>query len=204
MDINSIQKSIYDSLVGDGCELREIIQKNSISKLDLAPAKISLAKLKSNLVGQFDVHFRLKDKLIKVRNDYDIIVIDTPPTLGLITVNALVACSHLLIPIQSSYFALEETDDLLETVKRIKSRANPDLAMLGVLITPHEKRTILGKDIRSRISETFGSKVFETVISRSVRLEESPAYKKSIFSHAPDSSGAIEYIRLSKEVLNRG
>ena len=204
LDINSIEKSIYDSLVEGGCELREIIRKSSVPNLNLIPAKISLAKLESNLVGQFDAHFRLKDKLNVICNDYDMIVIDTPPTLGLITVNALVACSHLLIPIQSSYFALEGTDDLLETVKKIKLRANPDLEMLGVLITLHDKRTILGKDIRSRISETFGSKVFETVISRSIRLEESPAYKEPIFSHAPNSSGAIEYTRLSEEVLNRG
>ena len=204
LDIKSINKSIYDSLVEGGCELREIIRKSSVPKLDLVPAKISLAKLESNLVGQFDAHFRLKDRLNAICSDYDMIVIDTPPTLGLITVNALVACSHLLIPIQSSYFALEGTDDLLETVKKIKLRANPGLEMLGVLITLHDKRTILGKDIRSRISETFGSKVFDTVISRSVRLEESPAYKEPIFSHAPNSSGATEYTKLSEEVLNRG
>jgi chromosome partitioning protein len=131
------------------------------------------------------------------------VVVDTPPTLGLATVNAMVAASHVLIPIQSSYFALEGTDDLLETVEKVKSRANPDLQILGVLITLHDKRTILARDTLEQISQVFGPKVFKTVITRSVRLEESPAYRASIFEHAPDSSGALEYYALCEEVLGR-
>jgi chromosome partitioning protein len=123
--------------------------------------------------------------------------------LGLLTVNALVAASHLLIPIQSSYFALEGTDDLLETVEKVRSRANPHLEILGVLITMHDRRTSLARDIRSQIVRVFGSKVFRTVITKSVRLEESPAYKESIFSFAPDSSGAAEYYTLCEEVIER-
>ena len=203
LDMASVQNSIYDVLIDGGCELRDIIRHSSIFPLDVAPSKIALAKLESNLIGEFDAPFRLKDKLASVRDDYDLIVIDTPPTLGLITVNALVACTHLLIPIHSSYFALEGTDDLLETVEKIKARPNPDLKVLGVLITLYDKRTILAHDIRSQITEVFGAKVFKTVISKSVRLEESPAYKEAIFTFAPKSSGAFEYAQLSKEVLAR-
>ena len=116
------------------------------------------------------------------------IVIDCPPTLGLLTVNALVAATHLLIPIQSSYFALEGTDDLLETIEKVRARANPDLRILGVVITMHDKRTALARDIRAQIDKVFGSKVFKTVITKSVRLEESPAYKESIFTFAPEST----------------
>lgn len=203
LDVSSIQRNVYDALIEGGCELREIICHSSIIHLDVAPAQISLAKLESNLIGQFDAPFRLKDKLTSIRDDYELIIIDTPPTLGLITVNALVACSHLLIPIQSSYFALEGTDDLLETVERIKARPNPDLEVLGVLITLHDKRTILAKDICTQITAVFGSKVFKTVITKNVRLEESPAHKESIFTFAPRSSGATEYAQLSKEVLAR-
>src|SRR5262249_2208102 len=116
---------------------------------------------------------------------------------------ALVAASHLLIPIQSSYFSLEGTDDLLETVEKVKSRPNPDLQILGVVITLHDKRTVLGRDIRKQIKQVFGEKVFSTVISKSIRLEESPAYKESIFTFAPDSSGAHDYYRLSEEVIGR-
>jgi chromosome partitioning protein len=118
-------------------------------------------------------------------------------------VNALVAASHLLIPIQSSYFSLEGTDDLLETVEKVKSRPNPDLQILGVVITLHDKRTVLGRDIRKQIAQVFGDKVFHTVISKNIRLEESPAYKESIFTFAPDSSGALDYYKLSEEVIGR-
>ena len=203
LDIHALQKTVFDVLMESSVTFRDIIQHTSLLHLDVAPAKISLAKLESNLVGEFDAPFRLKDKLDAVRKEYDFVIIDTPPTLGLITVNALVACTHLLIPIQSSYFALEGTDDLLETVERVKARPNPDLKVLGVLITLHDKRTVLAKDIHKQIKSVFGPKVFKTVISKNVRLEESPAYKEAIFSFAPHSSGATEYFKLSDEVLDR-
>ena len=135
--------------------------------------------------------------------EFDAVVIDCPPALGLLTVNALVAATHLLIPIQSSYFALEGTDDLLETIEKVRARANPTLRILGVVITMHDKRTALARDIRTQIDKVFGKKVFRTVITKSVRLEESPAYKESIFKFAPDSSGATEYYRLCEEVMDR-
>jgi len=203
LDIHSIQKTVFEVLMEPNVGFSDVIRHTSVLHLDVAPARISLAKLESNLVGEFDAPFRLKDKLDAVRKEYDFVVIDTPPTLGLITVNALVACSHLLIPIQSSYFALEGTDDLLETVERVKARPNPELKVLGVVITLHDKRTVLAKDIYKQIKNVFGAKVFKTVISKSVRLEESPAYKEAIFSFAPHSTGAMEYFKLSDEVLDR-
>jgi chromosome partitioning protein len=121
-----------------------------------------------------------------IRRDYPNIVIDCPPTLGLLTVNALVAATHLLIPIQSSYFALEGTDDCSRPIEKVASARQPDLRILGVVITMHDKRTALARDIRSQIDKVFGEKVFKTVITKSVRLEESPAYKESIFTFAPD------------------
>jgi chromosome partitioning protein len=203
LDVHHLQNSVYDVLTDPQCGFKDVIQHTSVLHLDVAPARIALAKLESNLVGEFDAPFRLKDKLDAIRKEYDVVVIDTPPTLGLITVNALVACTHLLIPIQSSYFALEGTDDLLETVERIKARPNPNLKVMGVLITLHDRRTVLAKDIYKQIRNVFGTKVFKTVISKNVRLEESPAYKEAIFSFAPHSTGAIEYFKLSDEVLDR-
>jgi chromosome partitioning protein len=131
------------------------------------------------------------------------VVIDTPPTLGLTTVNAFVAATHVLIPIQASYFALEGTDDLLETIDKIKARANTELRLLGVLITLFDKRTVLSRQVADEIREVFGDLSFDTVITKSVRLEEAPAHHLSIFEHAPNSSGAYEYYQLCEEVLER-
>src|SRR5213075_2255355 len=184
-------------------KIADVIVPTTVANLSMAPSRIALAKLEAKLIGEMDAHCRLKDKLAPILEDYPHIVIDCPPTLGLLTVNALVAATHLLIPIQSSYFALEGTDDLLETIEKVRSRANPALRILGVVITMHDKRTALARDIRGQIDKVFGNKVFRTVITKSVRLEESPAYKESIFQFAPDSTGATEYYSLCEEVIDR-
>jgi chromosome partitioning protein len=195
--------SVYDLLVDPQISTADVIQTTELDELDVVGSRISLAKAEAKLISEFDSHYRLKDKLAPVRDLYDYIVIDTPPTLGILTVNALVAATHLIVPIQSSYYALEGTDDLLDTYEKIRARPNPELNFLGVVITLHDKRTVLGRDIKSQIRKVFGEKVFKTTISKSVRLEESPAYKKSIFSFAPRSSGALEYYSLCQEVIGR-
>ncbi|MEO8381307.1 MAG: ParA family protein [Acidobacteriota bacterium] len=203
VDARAVQRSMYDVLVSEEMELHEVIVPTPVQNLFLAPSKISLAKLESKLIGDMDGPFRLKDRMKDTATDFDYIFIDTPPTLGMITVNALVASTHVLVPIQSSYFALEGTDDLLETIEKIKARPNPNLQLLGVVITMHDKRTTLSKDIHEAIGNVFGDRVFNTVITKSIRLEESPAYKESIFTFAPKSSGAMEYYSLSEELLAR-
>jgi chromosome partitioning protein len=203
VDIRTVERSLYDVLSDTQCALADVILESTVKNLQVAPARIALAKLEAKLVGEMDAHFRLKDRLEPIREDYEFIVIDCPPTLGLLTANALVASSHLLVPIQSSYFALEGTDDLLETVEKVRARANPDLRLIGVLITMHDRRTAIARDIRNQIRTVFGDLVFTTVISKSVRLEESPAYKEPIFTFAPESSGATEYYRLCEEVIDR-
>lgn len=203
VDPVTVDPSVYDLLVDPTLDVEKTIRGTAYEHLDIIGSRISLAKAEVKLAGEFDSHFRLKDKIEPARAFYDYIVIDTPPTLGILTVNALVAASHLLVPIQSSYYALEGTDDLLETYQKIKARPNPDLKFMGVVITLHDKRTVLARDIRHQIHSVFGDKVFKTTISKSVRLEESPAYKQSIFSFAPSSSGALEYYSLSEEVIDR-
>jgi len=198
-----LERTVYDLLVDPDSRAEDVIFRTDNGAPDLIGASISLAKAEAKLIGEFDSHFRLKDKLSDLSDRYDYVVIDTPPTLGILTVNALVAGSHLIVPIQSSYYALEGTDDLLDTYEKIRARPNPDLRFLGVVITLHDKRTNLARDVRHQIEEVFGSKVFKTVISKSVRLEESPAYKQSIFAFAPQSSGALEYYSLSEEVVSR-
>lgn len=203
LDLQDITLSAYEFMTENDVAWQDVIKPTKIARLDVMPARINLAKLEGKLVGELDAPFRLKDRLEGARRKYDVIILDSPPTLGLITVNALVAATHLIIPIQSSFFALEGTDDLLETVQRIKARPNPHLEVLGVLVTLHDRRTTLSRDIFEQIKQVFGSKVFETAISRSIRLEESPAYRESIFTFAPNSSGAIEYSKLCDEVLQR-
>lgn len=202
IDPHSIQISVFDYLESSEITAEEVTLQTNISHLELMPASISLAKLETKLIGEIDGHFRLKDRIDPVKYKYDYVIIDTPPTLGIITINSLVAASHLLIPIQASYYALEGTDDLLETYEKVKGRSNPNLEIMGVLITLYDKRTVIAKDSEEHIRQLFGNKVFKTIISKNVRLEESPAYKESIFTFAPDSKGAVEYKELAEEILN--
>jgi len=204
IDPSVMKYSVFDFLENNGLAFEEVVQGTSINNLYVLPASIALAKLESKLIGEIDGHFRLKDKIDGFRHQFDYIIIDTPPTLGLITINSFVAATHLIIPIQSSYFALEGTDDLLETIDKVRARSNPELSLLGVVVTMHDKRTVIAKDSVSHIQQLFGRKVFDTIISRNVRLEESPAYKESIFTFAPNSKGAEEYQQLAKEILGNG
>jgi len=202
-DVSKLDKSLYDVLVDLNEKINSVIVKSSIPGLNVAVSKISMAKLEPVLLGEIDGHYRLKDALEPVKKRYDFIIIDTPPTLGLITINALVAATYIIIPIQSSYLCLEGTDDLLETIEKIRKIVNPRLEILGILITLHDKRTNISKDVAERINKVFGKKVFRTIISKSVKLEESPAYKESIFTYAPNSVGSFQYKKLAEEVIRR-
>jgi chromosome partitioning protein len=203
LEASDIQLSMFDVFSDRAPELSKVIRPTKDANLFLAPAKLSLARLEQQLAGQFDAPYKLKDALAPVLKDYEFIVIDTPPALGILTVNALVASSHLLVPIQAAYFAIEGTDDLLETYGRIRSRPNPNLKVLGVVITLYDRRTNISRDTHEQIRAVFGDALFKTRISKNVRLEESPAYKETIFSFAPKSPGAEEYKKLSMEVIQR-
>jgi chromosome partitioning protein len=198
-----IQASMYDVFADHPTEMAKVIKPTKDPNLFMAPGILALARLEQQLAGQFDAPYKLKDALTPVLKDYDFVVFDTPPALGILTVNALVASTHLLVPIQAAYFAIEGTDDLLETYARIRSRPNPDLKVLGVVITLFDKRTNISRDTHEQIRATFGDALFKTRISKNVRLEESPAYKETVFSFAPKSSGAEDYKKLAQEVLQR-
>jgi chromosome partitioning protein len=202
LDLASVDGNMFDVLRGT-LSIDRVLARGPMDHLRVAPSRIAMAKLEVSMVGELDAPYRLKDALDALETTFDAVIIDTPPTLGLITVNALVAATHVLIPIQSSYFALEGTDDLLETIDKIKARPNTELQFLGVLVTMFDRRTVLAREVLEEIRNVFGALVFETVITKSVRLEEAPAHQCSIFEHAPRSSGAYEYYRLCEEVLER-
>ena len=166
---DEIEHSTYEVLADHSMALSQVMRPTRVANLCLVPSRISLAKLETQLVGQFDAPYRLKDALPAVRNDFDLLVIDTPPALGLLTVNALVAAQYLLVPIQASYYALEGTDDLLETLQRIRARPNPELELLGVIVTLFDRRTNLARDIYKQVRDVFGDKVFKTVIGKNVQ-----------------------------------
>lgn len=204
VEVDPERPSLFEAITDPEISLADVlIPAENTEHLTVGPSSLALAKIEVSLLGDLDSHFKLKDELKPVRQRFDYIVIDTPPALGLLTVNALVAASHVLIPIQSSYYALEGTDDLLDTIERVKARANPRLQILGALLTLYDRRTILSRDTRKQVKKAFGDKLFNTIITKSVRLEESPAYRESIFSFAPRSSGAFQYYKLSEEVLSR-
>ncbi|HLJ22874.1 MAG TPA: ParA family protein [Candidatus Acidoferrales bacterium] len=202
-DLNDVQSSMFDVLGEHRAEMATVIKVTKDPMLSVAPSRLALAKLEQQLSGQFDAPFKLKDALAPVLKDYDYIIIDTPPALGILTVNAMVASTHLLVPIQAAYFAIEGTDDLLETYERIRARPNPDLKVLGVVITLFDKRTNISRDTHEQIRSVFGSVMFKTRIGKNVRLEESPAYKETIMTFAPKSPGAKDYGKLALEVIQR-
>jgi chromosome partitioning protein len=202
-DSGEIPASMYEVLSDTHAPMADVVKATKDPMLFLGPGRLALARLEQVLTGQFDAPFRLKDSLAPVAKDYDYIVLDTPPSLGILTVNAMVASTHLVVPIQAAYFAIEGTDDLLETYERIRARPNPGLKLLGVLITLFDKRTNIARDTHGQIRTVFGDMLFKTKISKNVRLEESPAYKETVLTFAPKSPGAIEYKKLAVEVIQR-
>jgi chromosome partitioning protein len=198
-----IATSMFDVLSETRATMESVMKPTKDPLLFLGPGRLALAKLEQVLAGQFDAPYRLKDALAPILKSFDYIVLDTPPSLGILTVNALVCSTHLLVPIQAAYFAIEGTDDLLETYERIRARPNPGLKVLGVVITLFDKRTNIARDTHGQIRSVFGEVLFKTKISKNVRLEESPAYKETILTFAPKSPGAIEYKKLALEVIQR-
>lgn len=194
--------STYDVLIND-VELYNTIQKVDIKHLDLCPANMSLAGAEVQLVGADDREYRLRRKIDKIRDSYDYIFIDCPPSLGLITLNALTASDSVLIPVQCEYFALEGVGELLKTIDLVRRYYNRNLTIEGAIMTMYDVRTKLSNQVVKEVNKYFENKVFETVIPRNVRLSEAPSYGKPIVVYDPLSKGARSYDKLSKEFLKK-
>lgn len=200
---NDLDRCIYDVLLDD-VSIEDIIIPDVFPGLDLAPATINLAGAEVELVSEMARENRLKDAIGSMRGNYDFIIIDCPPSLGLLTVNAFVAADKLLIPIQCEFYALEGVTKLLDSMKRVKSRLNPSLDIYGVLLTMYDNRTTLSKQVIDEVRGYFGPLVFETMIPRTVKLSEAPSFGQPITQYDPKGKGSIAYLELAKEVINRG
>lgn len=200
---NTGEQQIYDVLV-DETPIEEIILQTSTEGLDLAPSSLRLAGAEVELVAVYSRESRLKKSLEPVRSRYDIILIDCPPSLGLLTVNALAAADEVMIPIQCEYYALEGLVLLLRTIEKIKVYLNPELRIGGILLTMHDARTNISRQVMEEVRKQYPNETFITVIPRNVRLSEAPSYGQPISQYDPLSRGAQAYKELAKEVISHG
>lgn len=197
-----IKGCVYNVLI-DGVSVHRIKKETKHPNLHIAPASMNLAAAEVELVSHLAREHKLKAALADSLNEYDFILIDCPPSLGLLTVNGLVASDMVLIPVQAEFYALEGLGQLLTTIKRVRASLNPSLDLLGVLVTMFDKRTTLSKQVETELKKHFGARVFETVVPRSVRLAEAPSHGKAISEYDRFSKGAGAYKNLAKEVIKR-
>lgn len=198
----TLDKSLYDVLL-NGTSPEEAVVKTAIRKLHLLPASIDLAGAEIEIAPLAERESLLKRKIEPLREQYDYIIIDCPPSLGLMTLNALVASDSIIIPIQAEFYALEGLSQLVKTVQVVSRRMNPRLHILGILLTMFDGRTNLSLQVAEEVKKYFGSKVFRTVIPRTVKLSEAPSFGEPVLTYAPKSKGAEAYKKLSREVLKR-
>lgn len=202
IDRGAIEVSIYDVLLKES-PLEDAIEPTSVRNLFVVPATIDLAGAEIELVSMFSRETRLGNAIDEIDDDFDIVLIDCPPSLGLLTVNALTAAKEVLIPIQCEYYALEGLSQLLRNVDLVTANLNPELKVSGVVLTMYDGRTKLSKEVAEQVREYFGDIAFDTVIPRSVRLSEAPSYGEPIEAFDPMSRGAIAYRQLGREFLDR-
>ncbi|MFT5703494.1 MAG: chromosome partitioning protein [Rickettsiales bacterium] len=194
--------SIYDVMI-DECTINEAIFKTSIPNLFLIPATVNLAACEVELTNMENREFVLKNKLAPILNDYDCIIIDCPPSLGLLTVNTLTAVNSILIPMQCEFFALEGLSHLLTTLDLVKSNLNSSLKISGIILTMHDRRNKLTEQVENDVREFLGKMVYQTIVPRNVRLSEAPSYGMPALIYDANCRGSVAYTKLAKEVLKK-
>ncbi len=202
IDPQTVKTSIYECIV-DEIEPKNIIYKTSTPNLDLLPAHIDLVGAEIEMINLPNRETKMRGVIEKIKNEYDFIIIDCAPSLGLITVNSLSAADSVIIPVQCEYFALEGLGKLLNTIKIIKSHLNPDLIIEGILLTMYDARLRLANQVIEDVKQHFQDLVFETVVYRNIKLSEAPSYGESIIMYDADSKGAQNYLNLAREILQK-
>lgn len=201
-DPRTINASIYECIIND-VDPRDAIQKTDTPHLDLLPAHIDLVGAEIEMINLHEREFKMKAVLATVKDDYDFIIIDCSPSLGLITINSLTAADTVIIPVQCEYFALEGLGKLLNTIKIVQNRLNPDLQIEGILLTMYDVRLRLCNQVVEEVRSHFEDLVFNTIIARNTRLSEAPSFGLSVIMHDANSKGAINYLNLAREIISK-
>ena len=202
IDKDSIENTVYE-LILDECSIRESISKTDIENLFLIPSNVNLSGAEIELLGINDKEYILKNAVDYIRGDYDFVIIDCPPSLNMLTVNAMTTADTVLVPIQCEYYALEGISQLIHTIDLVQERLNPDLKMEGVVFTMYDSRTNLSNDVVNNVKNNLNTTIYKTIIPRNVRLAEAPSHGLPINLYDSKSAGAESYRLLAKEVINR-
>lgn len=202
IDKESLEATLYDVIIGD-TPIKKVIKETELAYLDIAPSNADLAGAEVELVGAFAREGKLKAALEEVSDDYDYVIIDCPPSLGLLTVNSLTASDSVLIPLQCEFYAMEGLSQLVRTIDLIRQHLNPNLDIEGILLTMFDKRNNISHQVAQDVKEHFGEKVFDSVIPRNVKLSESPSFGKPVLLYDIGCAGAVSYLDLAKEIMYR-
>lgn len=200
IDKNELENTIYELILGD-CSIRDCIIENAIENVDIIPSNVNLAASEIELIGVDKKEFILKNEVDYVKDKYDYIIIDCPPSLNMLTINAMTTSDSVLVPIQCEYYALEGLSQLIHTVNLVKERLNPELDLEGVLFTMFDARTNLSMQVVENVKANLKAKVYETMIPRNIRLAEAPSYGMPINVYDPKSAGAEAYMNLADEII---
>ena len=202
IDKDEVEKNIYDLMIGDA-EVNDVLQKEAIENLDVIPTSIDLSAAEIELIGAEDKEFIIRNAIQSIRDNYDYVIIDCPPSLNMLTINAMTTADSVLVPIQCEYYALEGLSQLIQTVELVKARLNPNLEIEGVVFTMYDARTNLSLQVVENVKENLQQNIYKTIIPRNIRLAEAPSYGMPINKYDSKSSGAAAYLRLADEVMNR-
>ena len=203
VDKDEAEKTIYDMIIGQA-GIEEVIQKDVMENLDILPTNIDLSAAEIELIGVGNKEFIVQKEVHKIRDRYDFVVIDCPPSLSMLTINAMTTADSVLVPIQCEYYALEGLSQLIHTVELVKERLNPVLEIEGVVFTMYDARTNLSLQVVENVKDNLEQNIYKTIIPRNIRLAEAPSYGMPINKYDPKSAGAESYLRLADEVIHKG
>ena len=202
VDKDSVEKSIYELIIGE-VDIKEVINKEVLENLDIIPTSIDLSAAEIELIGVDDKEYILRNAIAQVKNQYDFVIIDCPPSLSMLTINAMTTADSVIVPIQCEYYALEGLSQLIHTVELVKDRLNSKLEIEGVVFTMYDARTNLSLQVVENVKDNLQQNIYKTIIPRNIRLAEAPSYGLPINKYDPKSTGAESYMRLADEVIER-